>query len=185
MKDSLYDRLLIGLAVAGPLVMVALNAWQASLTKWYVPFDSDSRGAFGTQFERNVSDWVASTHGTGAELVVIVDRSCPCTKATLLKLNEAVARSQRKDVRVVVRDIHDTDTETNTAWQKMLPDIPATPTLLTIEGKQLVYAGPAISGSFCTSAVQRVLGISVLQAPPRSPLFNWVDKGCYCPTTRA
>jgi hypothetical protein len=56
--------------------------------------------------------------------------------------------------------------------------------LLAVEGKQLVYAGPVTSGNLCTTAVQRVLGVTALQAPRNRPILNWLDNGCYCRLTR-
>ncbi len=180
MKDSLYDRLLIGLAVAGPLAMLVLNAWQVSLDTWYTPLDGDRNGALTADFKLSVSDWAAATGGAGAELVVIVDKSCPCTEATLRRLEEAVAHSKRKDLRIVIRDIHDDNGNKDPPWQKVLRQLPATPTLLSIEGRRLVYAGPVTSGSFCTTTVGKVLGVNALQATRGSTLFDVVEKGCYC-----
>jgi hypothetical protein len=178
-NDNTCDRLLIGLAVAGPLLMLVLNAWRASLDAWYVPVDADRRSYFGAQFEHDVSDWLETAQGTGAALVVIADRDCPCTRPALARFDEAVARSGRRDVRLIVRDINDA-ADGGIAWRRVVSGVPATPSLLAVDNRRLLYAGPIASGSFCASAVGEVLGLAALQAPRANPLFNLLNKGCYC-----
>lgn len=180
MKDRAYDQLLVTLALLAPLAMFALGKWQASLDIWYLPPDAASADTFGEQFHRHVSQWLQGVDNPGAALVVIADRECPCTKATLTRLDEALALSRREDIRLVVRDVRSADTDRDAAWLRVLEAVPATPTLLAIEGRQLLYAGPVTSGNFCTTAVSRVLGVTALQAPQGRTIFNLIDKGCYC-----
>ncbi len=161
--------------------MLVLGAWRSSLDRWYTPLDA-AGNSFGPQFEHQVSDWLAASPGAAAQLLVIADRDCPCTRATLAKLDQAVAQSGRKDFRVVVRDIHDTNDDPS--WRRILQAVPATPTLLAIASRRLIYAGPVTSGNFCTTAVGRVLGVSALQVPRATALFDVVDKGCYCRLTK-
>lgn len=180
MKDSTYDNLLVTLALWAPLAMLALSQWRASLDTWYVPLNVANANTFGEQFQRQVSKWLGSADGRGAALVVITDRECPCTKVTLKKLDEALALSPRKDIRLIARDIRDAQANHDPAWARVLNEVPATPTLLAIEGRQLLYAGPVTSGSFCTTAVGRVLSVAALQSPRSTAMFNLIEKGCYC-----
>lgn len=170
MKASAYDRTLIALTLLAPLLLFALSKWRASLDTLYAPAGVDE------QFIERVSDWLASIHTTGAQLIVIADRDCPCTKASLRSLDVALAQSDRKDIRLSVRYLDEVDAA-------VLAALPSTPTLLAIEDKQLVYAGPVTSGNLCTTAVQRVLGVTALQAPRTRPILNWLDNGCYCRLT--
>ena len=179
MSDSAWDRTLILLALLAPLAMFALSKWRASLETWYVPLDADTAAHFGPAFEDKVAQWLAEDGASGARLVVIVDPACPCTTATLSRLADARAQSTRPDASLEVR--HANGNDISQAWATVLAEIPATPTLLAVEDGRLLYAGPVTAGNFCTTAVSRVLGLSVLETPAASPLRNWLDRGCYCP----
>lgn len=168
-KANAYDRTLIALTLLAPLLLFALSKWRASLDTLYAPA--------GERFIANVADWLASSNETGARLIVVADRECPCTKAALRSLDTALAQSARKDIRLAVRYVDDVD---DRAWAAVMNELPSTPTLLAIEDKQLVYAGPVTSGNICTVAAQRVLGVTALQAPRTSPIVSWLDTGCYC-----
>jgi len=179
-RPSAGDRALIAMAVLAPLALFALNAWRASLETWYSPLDSSGAGYFGEQFGRNVASWFATGEAHGAKLVLILDRDCPCANAARSNLDAAVAQSSRKDVQVVLRYVDDVDTHRDSAWRAVLRGLPSTPTLLAIDGRTLVYAGPVNSGNLCTTSVQRVLGVTALQTPQSHPIFNWLERGCYC-----
>lgn len=172
MKPSAYDRTLIALTLLAPLFLFGLNKWRASLDTLYTPA--------GERFMANVSDWLASSNETGSRLIVIADRDCPCTKASLRSLDAALAQSSRKDIQLTVRYIDDADTKRDAMWRAVLDELASTPTLLALEGRQLAYAGPVTSGNLCTTAVQRVLAVTALQAPRARPILNWLDNGCYC-----
>lgn len=169
MKDSAYDRTLIALTLLAPLFLFALSQWRASLETLYTPA--------GERFMGNVADWLARSNDTGSRLIVVADRKCPCTKVALRSLDAALAQSSRKDIRLTVRYIDD---EADPAWAAVTNELPSTPTLLAIDRKHLVYAGPVTSGNICTTAVQSVLGVTALQTPRASPILNWLDMGCYC-----
>jgi hypothetical protein len=168
-KGSAYDRTLIALTLLAPLVLLALSQWRASLETLYSPA--------GKPFMQNVAGWLASSNETGARLIVVADRNCPCTKVALRSLDAALAQSSRENIRVTVRYIDDA---ADPAWVAVTNELPSTPTLLAIDGRQLVYAGPVTSGNICTTAVQRVLGVTALQTQRTSPILNWLDTGCYC-----
>lgn len=180
MKGRTYDKVLITLALLAPLAMVALSKWRASLDIWYAPFDTELAIGFGESFERNVTRWVQDEHGIDTGLILVADRDCPCTKATLATLEDAHSRAERKGVGISVRYINDSGAGSGSVWKAVLSEIPATPTLLVINQGRLIYAGPVTSGNFCTTAVRQVLGIVALQASNSGPIFNWVEKGCYC-----
>lgn len=181
LSDNTYDRALVLLALLAPLAMFMLSKWRASLDTWYAPLDADTSAYFGPDFSTRVSDWLGATEGTRARLILIADLSCPCTQATLARLESAKSTSSRQDVRLMVRYISDTTEPGSPAWAAVLAGIPATPTLLAVDGRRLLYAGPVTSGNFCTTAVNKVLGLSVLEASSKAPLMNWLDRGCYCP----
>jgi len=180
MKDSTYDQFLVMLALLAPLAMFALGKWRTSLDTWYAPLDGPGASDFGERFEKQATAWVKAEGGDDARLIVIADPECPCTRVTLKKLDEALALSPRRDVRLVIRDVHDQQAVQNAAWAQLLNTVPATPTLLAVEGKQLLYAGPVTSGNFCTTAVGRVLGGTALQSPRTGVLLDLIDRGCYC-----
>jgi hypothetical protein len=181
MKESLYDRMLVTLTLLAPLLLFALSQWRASLDTWYAPLDAGHFGDFGEQFTQNVAAWLADSDETGSRLIVIVDRGCACTKAALRSVDAALAQSRRRDIQLTVRYVDDVDPRDDAAaWRAVIEELPATPSLLAVEGRRLVYAGPVNSGDLCTSAGQRVLGVTALQAPRARPILNWLDRGCYC-----
>lgn len=181
MNESTYDRMLIVLTLLAPLVLFALDKWRASLDVWYAPLDAGNISYFGERFTQHLGTWLADSHENGPRLIVVADRECPCTKAALRTLDAALAQSNRKGISVAVRYIDDPDPSHDAvAWRAVLAELPATPTLLAIEGRQLVYAGPVNSGNLCTTAVTRVLGVTALQSPRTNPIVNWMDRGCYC-----
>lgn len=179
MKESTYDRVLIALTLLAPLLMFALNKWRASLDSWYAPPDAADVSYFDDRFTRSVATWLGDNQEAGPQLVVIADRECPCTKASLRSLDAALAQSNRKGIDLAVRYVDDPGAN-HGAWGDVLNQLPSTPTLLAIDGGQLVYAGPVNSGNLCTTAVARVLGVTALQSPRTSPIVSWLDRGCYC-----
>lgn len=181
MNESAYDRVLIALTLLAPLALFALNAWRTSLDVWYAPLDAGDVSYFGEPFTQHLAAWLAGSDESGPRLIVIVDRECPCTTAALRSLDTALAKSNRKNITVDVRYIDGPDSTGNSAaWRALLSELPATPTLLAIQGRQLVYAGPVNSGNLCTTAVERVLGVTALQSPRTSPIVSWLERGCYC-----
>lgn len=180
MNEQTWDRLLIRLALLAPLLLVVLSKWQDSLINWYVPWE-DEAGYFGASFERDVLALPDMAAGKEAVLTLVMDESCPCTRATSAVLRSAMAVSSRQDLLLVVRDIRD-PVMRRPEWVRVLQQIPATPTLIITEGRQLVYAGPVSSGNLCTTQVRNVLGLAALEsAAPGRPMINWLEKGCYCP----
>lgn len=180
MKDGTYDRLLTVLVLLAPLTMLVLSKWRASLDVWYAPLDDSTATVFDESFERQAAQWARQHGGSGAELILIVDRDCPCTRATVARLEAAHAQSSRRDARLTLRDVDDLEAPDDPRWRILLDGIPSTPTLLAVDRGELLYAGPATSGNFCTIAVNRVLGLSAMEMPRSRPVLNWLDKGCYC-----
>jgi hypothetical protein len=177
MKASAYDRTLIALTLLAPLLLFALSKWRASLDTLYAP------AGVSDGWTAHVSDWLASRKEIGSRLIVVVDRDCPCTTASLGSLHQALAQTGRTDIQLSVRYVDDPGEDAR--WAAVVAELPSTPTLLAIEGRQLAYAGPVTSGNLCTTAVQRVLGVTALQAPRDRPILNWLDSGCYCRQRRA
>ena len=184
MNELTYDKLLINLAVLAPFLLMALSKWQYSLDTWYTPVSGDTASYFGQSLEQDIralpESTLGSAHGTGSTLYFIYDKNCPCTRPTLNILQDAMAKGNRKDLRLVELDVN-SPLAKRQSWQRVLRQIPATPTLLVTEGHRLVYGGPVNSGSMCTTSVLNILGLSVLQSAPQKPVINWVEKGCYCP----
>ena len=182
LSDDTHDRALVLLALLGPLLMLILSKWQASLETWYAPLDTLAPAQSSPGFEAKASAWLAATDSTGQRLVLIASRTCPCTKATLSNLETAIRSSPARNTRLVVRYIEDDPGQADRAWRPLLSEIPATPTLLAVDNGKLLYAGPVNTGNFCSTAVGKVLGVSVLTSRPAAPLLNWLARGCYCPT---
>lgn len=182
-NQNAYDRLLIALVLVAPLAMLGLSKWRASLDHWYAPLDDAA--VFGKPFQEKVTRWVAQNTRNGAELILIIDPDCACTSATVNLLKNAHVQSKALDAKLIVRDLKNKSTFNDSAWRAMLLEIPSTPTLLVIDRQKLIYAGPVTSGNFCTTAVNRVLGLSALKANANVPVLNWLDKGCYCRLNRS
>ena len=183
MKDHTYDKLLIGLALLAPLLLMALSKWQYSLNTWYVPLNGDKSAYMSQSLEQNLRALPEVVQGSGVTLFFVSDRSCPCTRVTLNILQTAVKQANRKDLQLMIVDVNDPLAKTP-AWTRILQQIPATPTLLVTEGQRLVYGGPVNSGSMCTTSVLKILGLSVLQSTSQKPVINWLQEGCYCPLKR-
>ncbi|KAF0809729.1 hypothetical protein A167_01545 [Alcanivorax sp. S71-1-4] len=180
MKDSTYDRILVLLVLLAPFSMIVLSKWRASLETSYVPMQGEYREFFDAPFEKHVAGWLARQAISGPELILIVASDCPCTQATRSSLQKALAEASRPEARLTLRYIDDPQAAADADWQAVLAAIPATPTLLAVDQQRLLYAGPVTSGNFCTTAVNRVLGLTVLEARPDNPVINWFDEGCYC-----
>lgn len=185
MKEQTYDNILILLAILAPILLIVLSKWQASLIRWYVPLNDSPTAYFSSNLESDIralshSNQPAFNQAQGATLFFIADKTCPCTTATLSILKNALQVSSRQDVKLVVIDVHSPQASTP-AWQRILQQIPSTPTLLVMDEQRLVYAGPVTAGNMCTTSVLKILGISVLQSEPQKPVINWLEEGCYCP----
>lgn len=176
-----YDRLLIRLSLAAPLCLILLSGWQTSLQSWYQAADTQTAPGFSKGFVQDAEQWLASDADAQAALILIVDDQCPCTKATRLKLESAIAASARPDasLRVVRVDPHTAARDENLS--RLLTAIPSTPTLLASEQGRLLYAGPVNSGDFCTTAVNEILGLAALQRQQAGFTQSWLSRGCYCP----
>ncbi|PWR25335.1 hypothetical protein DKG74_06120 [Zavarzinia aquatilis] len=181
--DSLYDRVLIFFAWAGPLCLVALGGWQTSLETWYFTPARAATEAFAGNFVADVSRWMNAHADDETRITLIVDRECPCTRSTIIKIEAERRRiGNLPPLRVVYLD--DTAGPDRVALAAVLDGIPSTPTLIVMDGASLRYAGPAVSGGTCTGSEQRILGLATLTARPASPVLNPIDRGCYCPLSR-
>lgn len=179
-SDRTYDRTLVLLALLAPLVMFALSKWRSSLEIWYAPMDAANVDVFGSHFDAAVTQWLAHRSTDAGQLVVVTDDDCPCTVSTVGALKAAAAQSQRRDASVVVHEWDDPLLQRQPGWAPLVDTLPATPTLLVVDSGRLLYAGPVNAGSFCTTALAQVLGVTALENPGAGPLLNWVEKGCYC-----
>jgi hypothetical protein len=177
-RESTYDRVLMAAALLAPFALIVLSKWRSSLETSYAHIEPNMAQVFGESFERKAHAWLQSEGAGGARLVLVTDRDCPCTRATRAALDAALASAPRRDVSLVERDIH--DEVSDPSWGALLGELPATPTLLAIDQGQLVYAGPVNAGSWCTTSVSQVLGITALQVPGSGAVLNWLGEGCYC-----
>lgn len=182
LSDDGYDRALVLLALLAPLLMFALNKWRASLETWYVAPEANPAVLLLPDVGPRAIHWLKTSGEAETALILIASRSCPCTSAALSLLQEAARAPSKKSAPLKVQFIEEppTDQLTFDAWQQLLKTIPATPTLLVIESERLLYAGPVNSGSFCSNAINQVLGVSLLGQAAASPQLNWLAKGCYC-----
>lgn len=179
MKPGTYDKFLIRLAILGPLALIALSQWQASLLGWYEPWGTAARPAFGQTFSHDVSALPGVSTAQNSLLFFIADTDCPCTKTSLAVLQNALQKSRKENLELVVVDVN-TARSKDPAWARVLQQIPSTPTLLITDKGKLLYAGPVNSGNFCTTRVKNILGLSALEAAPTQPVLNRLEKGCYC-----
>lgn len=178
MKEETIDHLIILLALLAPMLLVALSKWQDSLNTWYIPLSQNPNTYFSDNLERNILK-VAPTEKS-VNLYFIADMNCACTQATLNILKAAMQNSTKSKIQLNVLDIHSPKAK-QIGWQNIINEIPATPTLLVTDHERLVYAGPVTAGDMCTTNVQKILGLSILEAEPQKPILNWLEKGCYCP----
>lgn len=176
-RETLYDRVLIKAALLAPFALIVLAKWRSSLETDYAPLEPGARQVFGVPFQQKASEWIATSDDRRARLVLVTDRECPCTRSTRAALDTAIASSPRRDVAFVERDVR---VGGDAAWQAVLDEVPATPTLFAIDNGQLVYAGPVNSGTWCTRGVSEVLGLTALQAQGSGAVLNWLGNGCYC-----
>ncbi len=147
------------MALLAPLMMVLLSKWQASLEDWYIDPAVAPMFGFDEGFPEKVSRWLQAEEITGNKLILIVDKDCVCTKATLRRLNSFLNESQVDRGLLLFLEINDLPESA----QQFREDIPSTPTLLAIKNSALTYAGPINSGGFCTTAVDAVIGVSSLK----------------------
>lgn len=162
MKEQAYDNALILLAILAPLLLIVLSKWQSSLTRWYVPLTDDHTAYFSSSLEQDIqgishSVQLPVSQAHGATLFFIADKTCPCTTATSNILKNAMQVSSRQDVKLVTIDLYSAQASTP-ALQRILQQIPATPSLLVMDGQRLVYAGPVTAGNMCTTNVLKILG---------------------------
>lgn len=179
-RERARDRWLIRLALLAPLLLVLLSKWQASLVSWYLPWGDDPAAYLDARLDAQISALPELGDAADATtLLVVTDRACPCTRATLNIIKDAMARSARRDLRLKIVDIGDAKARTP-AWRRVVAQLPSTPTLLVTEGQRLRYAGPVNSGNLCTTRVQELLGLAALQTSNSQPVINWLQQGCYC-----
>lgn len=181
----IYDRVLVVLVLVAPLVMLSLSKWRASLDNWYQSPDVNPSEYFPEDFEAHLGAWLQQTGEPQPSLVLIADRRCPCTTPALTQLQAAVADSDHPDVGLRVQYVDAPRNLPDPHLDAVLASIPATPTLLVWADQRLRYAGPVSAGSYCTTAVSQVLGLSSLSRPPSQPLFGGLARGCYCPLGKA
>ena len=178
-KPSAYDRVLIASVLIVPLALLGLAKWRASLETWYASPGENSTYLDGS-FQADVANWISTAILPASALILVVDPNCPCTNSAKANLQNALPASNRRDTPIIVRTNTATPSRPDAAWQAVVDRLPSTPTLLAVADRKLVYAGPANSGNLCTTAVQKVIGLRAVEAPPSRPLINWLERGCYC-----
>ncbi len=182
MKAATYDRALVLAALLAPFAVIVLAKWRSSLETSYVPVEPGMARVFGASFEAKAAEWLREEPYDGARLVLVIDRDCPCTNSTRVALESAIRASSRRGVELVVRDV--TDPALDASFRELVREVPATPTLLAVDRGELVYAGPVNAGSWCTTRVSQVLGVTTLDAPGSGAVLNWLGEGCYCRVSR-
>jgi hypothetical protein len=178
---SRYDKILVHLALLAPLAMVLLGKWQASLERWYIDPDEAPIFGFNDGFQEKAAAWMQAQRIVGNKLVLITDPECACTTATEAKLKSVLSDAEQPLTRLQRIDIDSADP----LFMSLIQDIPSTPTLLTVKDGVLSYAGPVSSGNFCTTAVNAVMGVSALHWETATTVYNWLERGCYCPNKLA
>lgn len=184
MKVSAYDRCLISLAWLAPLSLLVLNRWQTSFDHWYAPMSGSALGEITTALSQDAKPWLATLDGENSKLYLIIDPDCPCTEPAVRKVQDEFRKISRIDMALHVVPIADPVWASNPKWRSVLKNLPSTPSLIAVEGNQMVYVGPAVSGSLCGTTA-KVVGIPTLQSRFTSPAINIIDSGCYCPVAHS
>lgn len=181
LSDSFYDKLLLALAQLAPVTFVFLNGWYESLTTWYVPLNGPGGVYSVNALEQKTKEWLKITvNSDQLTYYVFVDSNCPCTKSSLKKFRSAVAESTYPEAKVVIFDISDHAQTSHLISSELLQEIPAVPMIVAAKGTNLIYTGPANSGSFCTTKVDQALPVLAASSAPTEPVHNWIAEGCYC-----
>lgn len=184
MRASLYDQILIKLTWIGPLAFLLLSRWQISLEQWYVPLNGTEVTRMSDALPMDLKPWLQSLGNTsGRHAYLIVDPDCPCTEPAISKVKSVADSSPASSIALQVFSIHDPKWKNDDMWRQVLSNIPSTPTLITAEDNQLLYAGPAVSGSLC-SGNAKTPGLTGQWASVTSVTANFLDWGCFCRTHR-
>lgn len=180
MKPGAYDRCLIALTWLAPLVLIVLNRWQASLDRWYAPPNGNTIEEIHNSLDRDLPPWLDSLGRSDDQLYLVIDPACPCTKPAIERIRSAIRESARNDITMTVIDLAYETKTGDPILRSVLKHLPATPSAIAIKGHHLKYAGPAISGSLC-STTGRVFAVSALQGGNTATAINLIDRGCFCP----
>lgn len=181
LASSRHDRFILVLALLVPAVALLLGRWTASLDTSFVPRTTNLSRVFDETFARDVAGWLPTHAREETALYVLVERGCACTRATLTRLEKTLHAPGAEQVRVHVDYVDDGSVERDERWQAVLRGVPATPAVLAVKDGRLVYAGPVLSGSLCTTSGQIVPALLALaNTGARRPFFNLVTTGCYC-----
>ena len=181
LKPGIYDRVLLALALSAPLALFALNAWRASLETWYAPMDGNVPSPSETPFARSTEAWLTADAADGAELILVLDRDCPCSNAARAGLQSALAQTSRKGVRVTVRYLDDAPSQGDPAWRAVLRELPATPTLLAIDGRTRLRRSRQFREPVHDCGSPRA-GVTVLEAPRTGPILRLARQGLLLPS---
>lgn len=181
MTASAYDRILIRMAWLAPLALIFLNRWQMSLDRWYAPIAGVELARMSSALPEDAKPWLATfSNSSGKRLYLVVDPSCPCTKLSVKKVMEAIKATPGNSIALHVVSVNDSNWVNDKKWRLVLKNLPSTPTLIAVDGNQMQYAGPAVSGNLCIGE-SKIAGLSELLTRPRSTAINFVDWGCFCP----
>ncbi|MFO1217863.1 MAG: hypothetical protein U1E89_05690 [Burkholderiaceae bacterium] len=182
-KPDALDRLLIRLAWAGPALLVVVLRWQMSLDQWYVPLNSPDLARMSNDITEAAGPWLSSLDAAGGRrLFLLTDPNCACTPPAILRVKAAMAEAQqafRSPMALKVIAVDDRHALSNVAWRRVVQNIPATPSLIVVDGNRLHYVGPAVSGSLCI-ADANVTGLFGAGPPGDGTTVNFIDKGCFC-----
>ncbi len=181
-SPRISDRALIRLAWLVPLAMVALNLWRESLAIPYLPPRIGTADLSLATLEPALQGWLADAgkNPEAAQLVVVMDRKCPCTASGLAAVQAALASAPRSSAALTVVEVTSLAKDEKGQGPALLKEIPATPTLLVLSGGRLRYAGPITEDGACGSAVREVLGMDALKNANASGARNVAARGCYC-----
>lgn len=181
------DRILIRLAWLGPVVLVVLQRWQMSLDQWYVPLTSQDFARMSEAITEEAKPWLETLDDAGGRrLFLVTDPDCPCSLPAIQRVKAAMNKAQSTfptPITLTIVHIGDRDATNNAAWSRIVQNIPATPSLIVVDGKRLRYVGPAVSGSLCIGD-SSVTGLLDIRETSDGPAVNYIDEGCFCAIPR-
>lgn len=138
----------------------------------YGEFDPERQLQQQTQ-QLSLLNAVAGAQSSNAVLLHVLDPACPCTDNAKTHIKTLQAELQSRQLQQLYL--------TSAEAQAMGITVPATPMVIYLQNRQLIYSGPYASGPAC-SAKNSMLS-AVLQNTSRLPgsWFNSETWACRCP----
>lgn len=158
------------LLFAGWIICTSWLLFQSG-NQHYGEFDPKRQLQQQTQ-QLSLLNGIAAENNSGAVLLHVLDPDCPCTGNAKTHINTLQTELQGQQLQQIYLS--------STEVQAMGISVPATPMVIYLHNRQLVYSGPYASGPAC-SAKNSMLS-AVLQNTSRLP-GSWLNSetwSCRC-----